>query len=46
MFEDITPDWQMDDKAAPASAQARRASTLPAVFLAPWEFRVFSRRVP
>ncbi len=45
-FEDITPDLQADDNAAPASEQARRAATLPAVFLAPWEFRVFSRRVP
>jgi glycosidase len=46
MFEDITPQWQSADNAAPASRHARRASTLPAVFLAPWEFRVFRRGVP
>lgn len=42
-FKDITPDWQAGDKTSPASRNPRRAGTLPAVFLAPWEFRVFSR---
>ncbi len=45
-FQDVTPDWQSSGKASPASRNARRASALPAVFLAPWEFRVFSRGAP
>ena len=36
-YRDITPDWQSTGK---------RAATLPAVFLAPWEFRVFRRVSP
>jgi len=36
-YRDITPDWQSTGK---------RAATLPAVFLAPWEFRVFRRVTP
>jgi cyclomaltodextrinase / maltogenic alpha-amylase / neopullulanase len=32
-FKDITPKWGKDE----------RPATLPAVFLAPWEFRIFSR---
>lgn len=43
VFQDITPDWQSSGKESPASPSARRASSLPAVFLAPWEFRIFSR---
>jgi glycosidase len=36
-YRDITPDWPSTGK---------RAATLPAVFLAPWEFRVFRRVTP
>jgi cyclomaltodextrinase / maltogenic alpha-amylase / neopullulanase len=36
-YRDITPDWQSTGK---------RAATLPALFLAPWEFRVFRRVTP
>jgi cyclomaltodextrinase len=36
-YRDITPDWQSTGK---------HAATLPAVFLAPWEFRVFRRVSP
>ena len=39
-LQDITPDWQSNDKASPND---RRVAALPALFLAPWEFRVFSR---
>ena len=45
-FRAITPDWRAGDKTSPASGTIRRAATLPSVFLAPWEFRVFSRAAP
>lgn len=44
-FEDITPQWQAADNTAPSSG-IRRAATLPGVFLAPWEFRIFRRNAP
>lgn len=43
-FEDITPKWDANEKSTMKGSS--RASTLPAVFLSPWEFRVFSRRNP
>jgi cyclomaltodextrinase len=44
-YREITPDWR---STGPASTKedGRRAAALPAVFLAPWEFRVFSRVTP
>jgi glycosidase len=42
-FQDITPDWQAGAKDAQGSPIKWRAATLPAVYLAAWEFRVFSR---
>lgn len=41
-FQDVTPDWQANDRNSPPRG-VRRTATLPSVFLAPWEFRVFSR---
>jgi cyclomaltodextrinase len=38
-YRDITP-------VSPTQQDTRRSSTLPAVFLAPWEFRVFRRASP
>ena len=38
-----TADWR---DITPESANTRTSATLPAVFLAPWEFRVFRRVVP
>jgi cyclomaltodextrinase len=38
-YQDITPDWH-------AKSDARVATSLPAVFLAPWEVRVFRRAAP
>jgi hypothetical protein len=42
-FQDVTPDWQAGTKDAQGAPIKWSAATLPAVYLAPWEFRVFSR---
>jgi glycosidase len=41
-FRDITPDWQATAKQSSAH-DARRDASLPSVFLAPWELRIFAR---
>jgi cyclomaltodextrinase len=45
-YRDITPGSRATAPASAAKDSGRRAATLPAVFLAPWEFRVFSRVSP
>lgn len=46
-YREITPAAGAATAAPSAPEQAaRRTATLPAVFLAPWEFRVFSRAAP
>ncbi len=42
-WRDITPAWSIQ---AGVGGNARRASTLPALILAPWETRVFRRAAP
>ncbi|MFL6547721.1 MAG: alpha-amylase family glycosyl hydrolase [Povalibacter sp.] len=42
-FKDITPDWQATDAASQGPRKIHRAASLPTVFLAPWEFRIFTR---
>ncbi len=42
-FHDITPDWLAGTKDTEGAPPKRRGVSLPAVYLAPWEFRVFSR---
>ena len=42
-FHDITPDWLAGTKGTEGAPPKRRSVSLPAVYLAPWEFRVFSR---
>jgi glycosidase len=43
MYEDITPQSGSTVQAAASTQGASRTASLPAVFLAPWEFRIFSR---
>jgi hypothetical protein len=45
-YREITPAARATASASAAREAERRAATLPAVFLAPWEFRVFSRASP
>jgi glycosidase len=45
-YREITPDWRVAAEVASTPQDARRATPLPAVFLAPWEFRVFRRASP
>jgi cyclomaltodextrinase / maltogenic alpha-amylase / neopullulanase len=45
-YREITPGVRATAPAAAGQQAGRRAATLPAVFLAPWEFRVFSRVAP
>lgn len=45
-YTEITPNPATPETTATTTKRSSRASTLPAVFLAPWEFRVFSRRIP
>jgi cyclomaltodextrinase / maltogenic alpha-amylase / neopullulanase len=42
-FKDVTPNWEAASKTSQAPQTTQRAKTLPALFLEPWEFRVFSR---
>ena len=45
-YREITPPARPTASASAGVRADRRATTLPAVFLAPWEFRVFSRVAP
>jgi glycosidase len=45
-YREITPEPRSIAAASPAKDVGRGAATSPAVFLAPWEFRVFSRGTP
>jgi glycosidase len=45
-YREITPDWQSAAGVSPKPQDLRRAATLPSVYLAPWEFRVFRRVTP
>jgi len=45
-YREITPEWRAAAGVSPTPQDARRAAALPAVFLAPWEFRVFRRALP
>ena len=45
-YREITPPARATAPASAGVRADRRAATLPAVFLAPWEFRVFSRVAP
>jgi glycosidase len=45
-YREITPAARASAPASAGKQAGRSAATLPAVFLAPWEFRVFSRVAP
>lgn len=45
-YREITPDSPATVPKSATKEAGRRTATLPAVFLAPWEFRVFSRVSP
>ena len=45
-YREITPDWRSAAGVSPTPQDARRTAALPALFLAPWEFRVFRRVTP
>lgn len=45
-YRDITPGPRPTAPASATKENVRRAASLPAVFLAPWEFKVFSRVSP
>jgi glycosidase len=44
-YREITPELPAATPVSPAPQDARRAAKLPALFLAPWEFRVFRRGI-
>jgi cyclomaltodextrinase / maltogenic alpha-amylase / neopullulanase len=46
VFKDITPDSGAMNQSSSGVQKPRRTGTLPAMFLEPWEFRVFSRSTP
>jgi glycosidase len=43
IYEDITPQPGSSERTSASAQGASRSASLPAVFLAPWEFRIFSR---
>jgi glycosidase len=45
-YREITPDARPAAPVSPAPQDVRRSAALPALFLAPWEFRVFRRVTP
>jgi cyclomaltodextrinase len=45
-YREITPAARATAPAAASTQTGRHAATLPAMFLAPWEFRVFSKASP
>jgi glycosidase len=45
-YREITPDAPPAAPVSPAPQDVRRSAALPALFLAPWEFRVFRRVTP
>jgi cyclomaltodextrinase len=45
-YRDITPASTHESAVSPAQQHAKRSAKLPAVFLGPWEFRVFRRVMP